>query len=149
MSPQSPAATLDTVAASLSRWQPTVLVRGETGTDLDSDWWSMRLEELDIAACEYGLDATAAALCREVAQRVRDDVLNGSLQERQLGLTLHLFLAAERDDLADMLQAAQHLDFEDEISAEITSSAQKNESQVAGRRFHGNVWRRIVRSWPW
>jgi hypothetical protein len=108
------------------------------------------MDELDIAVCGYGFDATEAAFCRDVESHVRDRVLDGQLDERRLGLTLQLYLAAERNELAEVLHAGQRFDVEperavDDTASGLTRSTGDEKSQVARRGVIHGLWGRLTR----
>lgn len=85
----------------------TVRVRPETGCSVTHDWWSAAVDELGVAACEFGFDATIAALMpalrAEVVARLEEPRLETAAT---LALVTRLKLADERDWLGAAIEEA-------------------------------------------
>ena len=82
-----------------------VLVRSETGSDINRDWWSMTVRGTGLTTCAYGLRATEELFCADVEEAL-DRYDDGDLR-RVGGVLLSLLHLRDSGRLRDELLEAR------------------------------------------
>jgi hypothetical protein len=87
-----------------------------SGPSLSQDWWSARVDSLDIEHTGYGVDDTLVELTRKVRGAVRERLAEGDYDQASLPVILRLWMADQEQRLRTVLEEEARLydpDYED------------------------------------